>query len=313
MKSKAQPAPRRFSVFKLLFAVALAAIAVYILAKNWATVTQALSVAKDSYWRWFALTLVLLALTFGIAAGIYNTLALHQLRYRNTFLVAVASAFANRLVPAGLGSLGLNGLYLYRARHTPAEATAVVSVNNLMGITAHLALLLCLGLWQPQVLRQLVGSWHVGLPLLIAAVVLAGICLALLLQVRVRVGVFMYNLLRSLHKIGTGRATRALLLSVCMTAVYTLMLFTALRAVGAHLGLLETFIVFSIGMLAGTATPTPGGLVGAEAGLFTGFVAYHVPSAEAGAAVLLYRLATYWLPLVPGVLALAKARDRRLL
>lgn len=312
--AKTQPASRRFSLPKLLFAVALVMAAVYVLASNWVTVSRALSVAADSDWHWLALTLALMAVTFGIAAGIYNTLALHRLRYRDTLLIAVASAAANRLVPAGLGSLGLNGLYLYRRGHTPAEATAVVSVNNLLGITAHLVLLLCLALWRPQVLYQLTDTWHVGLPLLVAAAVLAVICLALLLQgVRVRVGMFAHNLLRSLRKIGTGRAARALLLSVCMTVVYTLMLFVALRSVHAHLGLPETFIVFSVGMLAGTATPTPGGLVGAEAGLFAGFVAYHVPSAEAGAAVLLYRLTTYWLPLVPGVLALARARSLKLL
>jgi uncharacterized protein (TIRG00374 family) len=65
-------------------------------------------------------------------------------------------------------------------------------------------------------------------------------------------------------------------------------------------------------MLASTATPTPGGLVGAEAGLFAGFVAYGVSAPMAGAAVLLYRFVTYWLPLLPGVLALFLARRRRL-
>ena len=67
------------------------------------------------------------------------------------------------------------------------------------------------------------------------------------------------------------------------------------------------------GMLAGTATPTPGGLVGAEAGLFTGFTAYGVSVLDAGAAVLLFRLVTYWLPLFPGLLALLAGRKNGLI
>jgi len=65
-------------------------------------------------------------------------------------------------------------------------------------------------------------------------------------------------------------------------------------------------------MLASTATPTPGGLVGAEAGLFAGFVAYGVASPTAGAAVLLYRLVTYCCRLFPGAVALLLARNSKL-
>jgi len=41
-----------------------------------------------------------------------------------------------RLLPSGIGSLGLNGVYLYKRKHTVAEATVVVSTNNLLGIVS---------------------------------------------------------------------------------------------------------------------------------------------------------------------------------
>jgi len=104
----------------------------------------------------------------------------------------------------------------------------------------------------------------------------------------------------------------ALVLSAVLTAAYTFVLYGAVRSIGGSLGLPQVFIVFSFGMLAGTVTPTPGGLVGAEAGLFAGFVAYGTAQPDAAAAVLLFRLITYWLPLIPGVAALWAARTRSL-
>jgi uncharacterized protein (TIRG00374 family) len=46
--------------------------------------------------------------------------------------------------------------------------------------------------------------------------------------------------------------------------------------------------------------PVPGGLGVTEVGLVTGLTAAGVPSPTAVAAVLTYRLITFWLPPVPG-------------
>jgi uncharacterized protein (TIRG00374 family) len=75
-----------------------------------------------------------------------------------------------------------------------------------------------------------------------------------------------------------------------------------------HLGLEHIFLVFTIGMIVGTATPTPGGLVGAEAGLTGGLITYGVQADTALAAALLYRFLTYWLPLLPGFIIFVRIR-----
>ena len=51
------------------------------------------------------------------------------------------------------------------------------------------------------------------------------------------------------------------------------------------------------------AAPTPGGLGAIEAALVTGLTGVGVAPGPAVSAVLLYRLATYWLPVAPGWLA----------
>jgi undecaprenyl-diphosphatase len=51
------------------------------------------------------------------------------------------------------------------------------------------------------------------------------------------------------------------------------------------------------------AAPTPGGLGAIEAALIAGLTSVGMHAGPAVSAVLLYRLATYWLPILPGWLS----------
>jgi undecaprenyl-diphosphatase len=51
------------------------------------------------------------------------------------------------------------------------------------------------------------------------------------------------------------------------------------------------------------AAPSPGGLGAIEAALIAGLTGVGMQAGPAVSAVLLYRLATYWLPVAPGWLA----------
>ena len=55
------------------------------------------------------------------------------------------------------------------------------------------------------------------------------------------------------------------------------------------------------------ASPTPGGLGAIEAAPIAGLTGIGISSGPAVSAVLVYRLATYWLPVLPGWLLLAPA------
>jgi undecaprenyl-diphosphatase len=98
-----------------------------------------------------------------------------------------------------------------------------------------------------------------------------------------------------------------------LTGLYTLILWCSGHAVNVHISILQMFIIFTIGMFSGTIVPLPGGLVGMEAGLLVGLLAYNVSAAQAGAVVVIFRLVTYWLPILPGIAALFLARRRRLI
>jgi uncharacterized protein (TIRG00374 family) len=64
---------------------------------------------------------------------------------------------------------------------------------------------------------------------------------------------------------------------------------------------------YLIGQLGGLL-PIPGGVGGIDGGLIGTLVVYGAPAAATAAAVLLYRLILFWLPLVGGTLAFSSLR-----
>lgn len=64
---------------------------------------------------------------------------------------------------------------------------------------------------------------------------------------------------------------------------------------------------FFVGML-GNLLPLPGGVGGVEGGMIGAFVAFGVDSGLTVVAVLVYRAFTFWLPLIPGVIAYFRLR-----
>ena len=90
-------------------------------------------------------------------------------------------------------------------------------------------------------------------------------------------------------------------------------ILAALRSVGAHPPILATAVVYLAGNAVGSAAPTPGGLGAVEAVLAGGLTAVGIPAAQAIAAVLIFRPATFWLPIPVGWVSYLELRRRDIL
>jgi undecaprenyl-diphosphatase len=108
---------------------------------------------------------------------------------------------------------------------------------------------------------------------------------------------------------GVGEVVRrpgklALLLggSAVVTLSYVTCFYFSTRAFGATIAFASAGAVYLAGSAVATAAPTPGGLGALEAALIAGLVAAGVDKEIAVPAVFLYRLATFWLPILPGYL-----------
>jgi uncharacterized membrane protein YbhN (UPF0104 family) len=86
-----------------------------------------------------------------------------------------------------------------------------------------------------------------------------------------------------------------------------LVLWAAFKAFGDAPPAAVLVQAFFVGML-GNLLPMPGGVGGVEGGMIASFVAFGVDGGLAVVAVLAYRAFTFWLPLIPGVIAYFQLR-----
>jgi undecaprenyl-diphosphatase len=202
--------------------------------------------------------------------------------------------------------MALNGRYMQKAGVPAAEAVTGVGLNVLAGAIVHVSLLIVFLAWAGR------GGAAFSLPdssvvLVVIAVVLA--VLGLVVATRWGRRVLRTHVLRvveqSLASIGSlARSPRRMLQlfggSMGVTLAYILALACAAQAFDADVSFAQVGAVYLGSSLIAAAAPTPGGLGAMEAALVAGFTGVGVDGAIAVATVLSYRLATYWLPILPG-------------
>jgi uncharacterized protein (TIRG00374 family) len=99
----------------------------------------------------------------------------------------------------------------------------------------------------------------------------------------------------------------ALLGAVLFWAFQILVLWAAFRAFGDSPPAAVLVQAFFVGML-GNLLPMPGGVGGVEGGMIGSLAAFGVDGGLAVVAVLVYRGFTFWLPMIPGVIAYFQLR-----
>jgi uncharacterized protein (TIRG00374 family) len=101
----------------------------------------------------------------------------------------------------------------------------------------------------------------------------------------------------------------ALLGAVLFWAFQIAVLWAAFHAFGEPPPAAVLIQAFFVGML-GNLLPIPGGVGGVEGGMIGAFAAFGVDAGLAVVAVLVFRAFTFWLPLLPGVIAFFRLRAR---
>ena len=93
------------------------------------------------YWRDICLALVLLALSFNLAALNFWLLSFRKLHFTSLLLIQIASIIPSKLLPSGLGSMSTNYVYFRQHGFSSGASGVVSSMNNLVGAVVNLSLL----------------------------------------------------------------------------------------------------------------------------------------------------------------------------
>ena len=236
-----------------------------------------------------------------------------------TTQVQLAGATAAIVAPAGLGGMALNVRFLERSGLGRADAVAAVGLHRVAGFAVHAATLVVLAPW---LLGQggIIGS--PGLPraglsvaVAVGAAVTAGLALARgqvpavgrLIQ---RLSTAAGTMLRGARVVsGCWRRIVGLIGgSLLLSAARALTLAACLQAFGVSVPLVTVAAVYFGAEALGALGGTPGGLGLLDSSLIAGLATVGVVAGSAIAAVLIFRLLTFWLPTAPGALALRRLR-----
>jgi glycosyltransferase 2 family protein len=292
----------------------------YFLLPQFADLPAIIRQIRGADWRWLAPILLCSALTYvGAALSLMGSVP-ERLRPGPTAAAQLGSSFASKLAPASVGGMALNVRYLQRSGVDPAVAVAGVGLNSLGGIVMHVVLTLLFIVWAG---RSAFGSVKLPEPeyLLIggAAVLLLAVGSLAVPAVRHLLATKAVPVLRrSGHAVGAAvrRPSKLALLlggSLLVTGSYLASTFFATRAFDGRLSLAAVGAIYLAGSAVASAAPTPGGLGALEAALVAGLVAAGMANTIAVPAVFLYRLATFWLPILPGWLCFTWLKRRHYL
>jgi undecaprenyl-diphosphatase len=191
-----------------------------------------------------------------------------------------------------------------------AVATSAIGLRSAAGVVVHLVLTAIFVLWAG---RETFGELELPSPqallLGVAVVALLGATTMVVPSSRRLVTEKLLPILGTavtgLRDVLTAPTKLLLLLggSVLITLGYVLAFELSTRAFDIDLRVAVVGSVYLVGSAIAMAAPTPGGLGAVEAALIGGLVAVGVPDDQAVPAVFLFRLATFWLPILPGWIA----------
>jgi uncharacterized protein (TIRG00374 family) len=265
----------------------------------------------NAEWGWVIAAVLFSAGSYFAAAMALLGFVPERVGFLRTVAAQVAGSFVKIVAPAAVGGVALNTRFLQRQGVRPGLAVASVGASQLFGLGCHILMLLSFGyLTGTEKTPSLSPSRTVIAGLLTVAVLVLVVTSVPFLRkfvvTRVRslfAGVVprMLDVLQRPQKLITGIGGMLLL-----TACFVMCLDASIRAFGsegASLSIASVAVVFLAGNALGSAAPTPGGVGAVEATLTVGLIAVGLPKEVAAPAVLLFRLLTLWLPVLPGWLA----------
>ncbi len=307
-----QPAPELTRVERVrprtIISVVAVLVAGYLIVGQLGSVDLA-TVLASARWEWLPLVLAASAGTYLAAALALTGYVGERLSFLRTVLVQLAASFAGFVTPPAVGGLAINIRYLRKAGLRTAGAATSVGMAQVVNGASHVVLLLVFAAASGVSTRHSVpipgwafgalGALGIGVSVLLAVPVTRRWLLARLLPPLAEALPRLLNLLTRPAKLAEG-LLGALLLNGCYIAA----LWFSVHAFAGGVGLAQVAVVYLAGSAIGSAAPTPGGLGAVEIALATGLAAAGMASAAAISAVLLFRLATFWLPVPAGWLAL---------
>jgi undecaprenyl-diphosphatase len=262
---------------------------------------------KTADWTLAAVAVGFSLLTYFGSALSMSSSVVQRIPVIRATLVALAGSFVNRVSPAKVGGMALNLRFLQKSGVPTSVASASIGLYSIVGAITHVTLLIIFSVWAGRTVNLtefLPGPW---VAVAVVGVILGAVGVVAFVpkvrqfaaeKVRPETAKVRDNLVGLLqHPV---RLVLIVLGSATLTLSYIAALDASLRAFDAQVALPVVAVIYLAGASIASAAPTPGGVGAVEAALIGGLTAAGVPSEVAIPGVFLYRLATFWIPVLPG-------------
>jgi uncharacterized membrane protein YbhN (UPF0104 family)/tRNA A-37 threonylcarbamoyl transferase component Bud32 len=285
-------------------------VAVYFLIHQLSDVQLLAQQVRDADWRWLPAIVAMSVLSYVAAAMSAVGSVPDRLPPWPTFVAQVGASFVNWVTPAKVGGLALGARFMERQGVHAAVAVTGAGINAAAGAVMHVALL---GLFVVAVGARGLDGVHPPSPRTMAWVGLgilavSGVVAAVPAGRRMVYRHVVPSLERAFHGIRelAGHPGKLALLfggSALVTLSYAFGLVYCVEAFGGGLPVAAIIAAYLAGAAIAQVAPTPGGIGAVEAALIAALTAAGLDKETAVPAVFLFRLVTFWLPILPGWLA----------
>jgi uncharacterized protein (TIRG00374 family) len=299
---------------RTLIIAAMLVVAIYVLLPQLADLPRMIDAIRSADPLLAAgAVLASLATYFGTALALSGSIPA-PVRYIHALLAAVASSFASAVAPPGVAQVGLNVRFAQRQGLPGPAAVSAAAAKEVAIVVVHVALLLLVAILAGSsgVLAEELAKLPDWRTLAIGgAVVIAVIGVAAALpRVRKLVGTSVLPAVRhslaSLKQLVADPIRMLVLFSgaLLLQVGYISALYFSVHALGGDISLVTIALLYLTVGSAATVAPTPGGVGAVEAVLLAALTGVGMAAAPALAAVFLYRLVTFWIPIPIGGLAM---------
>ncbi len=324
--------PRKLAITGLVVLLMFAAI--YVLVPKLVGLEDAVEKMQEGEWQWFVVAVGFNVLAFGSYVALFRGVIgenLVHLDWRESYQITMAGLAASRVLSAGgAGGVVLSYWALRKAGMKRAEAAMRMVAFLVLLYAIYVIAVIVFGILLET--GVLAGPNPVSMTIIPAAI--AGGVLLIFLLILLIPG----DLERRLSLRGSNWASRlALKLSTVPATISTgsriaigflrdprkggLAVLGAAGFWASNIGILwATFMAFGIALpigvlvmgffvgMAANLAPDPAGVGAVDGGLIGAFLIFGYPASSVIAAVLVYRLIAFWMPLPPGIVAFLQLR-----
>ncbi len=306
-----------------LLMAAMLVFAVYVLLPQLMDLPRLVEAIRDADPRFMVLAAAASLLTYVGSGMAINGSCPSPVRWMHSTLAAVSATFVGAIAPPGVAGLGLNARFLAKQGVPGPVAISATAVKELAVMVVHVLLLALLAIVAgstgvlSEELDRLPSIRTVGIVVAVALALLVVVVATPRVRATVRDSILpaVRASVSSLRELAADPAKVLMLLvgALVLQGGYIAALYFAGRALGGEVGFVTVGLLYlTVGSVASVA-PTPGGVGAIEAVLLAALTGVGMAAAPALAAVFLYRLVTFWLPIPFGGLAFRHLVARDLL